>query len=209
MKIIAALPVLLLAGTAIVLAEVGDIHTVGTNTAQVRETPDKNGKPVEKLSQGAEVMEMDVKGEWYEIYVASSDLSGWIHVSTLKLLGAGGDSVATDDSTATKPAAAKPAPRIKITTVGKSTDAIKAIRKVIIKRNANKVALKGYAPYISAEDIGDGKLQVTVTDSFTKRSKGEMLANLIVIHTSWKKSYDNAQVIAVDADGNEIYKYPR
>ena len=204
------------------LAEVGDIHTVKVDNAIVRENPDKASTQLDKLSSGAEVMEMDVQGEWYEIYVASTDVGGWMHVSMLELLGSGAPVVEKAPAPAAPVAkakpVAKPAPspapvstRLSIKSSGKKTPEMKKFEKYLVKYNARTSALKGYIPFTNAQDMGDGKLHVTVTNQWLDKSNARQKSSLITLYTRWKKASKASEpkVIAIDASGNEISQYPQ
>lgn len=192
----------------LVLAEIGDIHTVRLDGAVVYEQADKSSPLVEKLSTGSEVMEMDVKGEWYEIYVASSDLSGWLHVSTLALLGSGsGGSVASAAVAAVTSGPAK----LKVSASDQKTSGMKDFEKYLLKYNARTQALKGYTPFTGAESLEDGVLLVTVSDIWLEKSRARQKSSLITLHIKWKEAVDSGapKVIAVDSNGNEVANYPQ
>lgn len=208
------LPLALLLTAGNVLAEVGDIHTVKVDNAVVREDANKGSAQVEKLGKGAEIMEMDIKGEWYEIYVASSDLSGWMHVSTLALLGQDSGGSAAPAAASSKPAAKKKvakAPKLKIKSGGKKTSGMKEFEKYLLKYNARTYVLKGYTPFTNAQEIDDGNLQVTVTNTWMEKSKARQKSSLITLYTRWKKASKNSdsKIIAVDTSGNEVLNYPK
>jgi len=186
------------------------MHTVKVNSAIVRETPEKKGKVVEKLAIGAEIMEMEVQGEWYEIYVASTDLSGWMHISTLGLLGGGGAVAAPAEKTSKK-AAAKPKPqKIQISSAEASPE-LKEFQKYLLKYNARTFVLKGYTPVLNAGDDGNGKLSITVTEAWLNKPNARKKSTMIILYTRWKKQNNlgESQVIAVDGEGNEIMRYPQ
>ncbi len=145
-----------------------------------------------------------------EVYVASSDLSGWIHASTLALLGADNGSSATLASAVTTgPAHRKPA-KLKVNTSSKKTPGIKDFEKYMLKDNARTSILKGYIPFTKAEPLENSDLQVTVSNMWLEKSKARQKSSLITIHTKWKKAVNNVtpKVIAVDSNGNEVLNYP-
>jgi hypothetical protein len=195
------------------MAEVGDIHSVKVNNAIVREAPDKSAKQVSKLGSGAEIMEMDVQGEWYEVYVASSDLEGWMHVSTLALLGGGAPVVPAATQTKTAKTASASAAPVKLavkSSAGKS-QGMKEFEKYLLKYNARTNTLKGYIPFSGAEDKGNGELQLTVTNQWLEKSIARQKSSLITLYTRWKKINASgiAKVYAVDPGGNPIISYPK
>jgi hypothetical protein len=194
-------------------AEIGDIHTVKSSSAVVRETPDKKGKKVETISQGSEVMEMDTQGEWMEIYVASTDLSGWMHLSTMQLLGDGTPAPAPASTPTAKTKEDKPEPeQKKIVISGSSnTQEIREFKKYLVKYNARTFVLKGYTPFLNATDSGDGKLVLTVTNAWLNTTKARQRSSLIILNSRWKRTndYSDTQIIALDESGNEVNRYPQ
>ncbi len=215
MRINKVLPLLLLFGSTPAMAEVGDIHTIKVDNAVVREGANKSSPQVEKLGKGAEIMEMDIQGEWYEIYVASSDLSGWMHVSTLALLGqdGGGTAAPATETTTTKAAPKKAvakAPRLKVKSGGNKSSGMKEFEKYMLKYNARTYVLKGYTPFTNAEQGENGDLVVTVTSTWMEKSKARQKSSLITLYTRWKKASKNSdsKVIAVDTSGNQVLNYP-
>jgi hypothetical protein len=213
MRLIRLLPFILLSSPVTTFAEIGDIHTVKASSAVVRETPDKKGKKVEIISQGSEVMEMDTQGEWMEIYVASTDLSGWMHLSTMKLLGGGTPAPAPAAAPAAKTEVAKPEPQQKNIQISGSSNTIeiKDFKKYLLKYNARTFVLKGYTPFLNAKDSGDGKLLLTVTDAWLNTAKARQKSSLIILNSRWKRANDNSdtQIIAIDESGNEVNRYPQ
>ena len=211
MRLIRFLPFILLSSPVTTFAEIGDIHTVKSSSAVVRETPDKKGIKVETISQGSEVMEMDTQGEWMEIYVASTDLSGWMHVSTMKLLGGGAPAPAATPAAKTKVAKSEPKQK-KIQISGSSnTPEIKDFKKYLLKYNARTFVLKGYTPFLTAKDSGDGKLVLTVTNAWLNTAKARQKSSLIILNSRWKRTnnFSDTQIIAVDESGNEVTRYPQ
>lgn len=217
-----ALPLILITTPA--LAEVGDIHTVKSDSVIVYEAPDEGSTKVDKLTSGAEVMEMDVQGEWYEIYVASTDVGGWLHVSSLALLGGGSPAPATAPEVASapavqakpKPSVAAPAsapssPKIVMKTQGSKSSGLKEFEKYLLKYNVRTNAIKGYIPFTHAEDLGNGDLNLTVTNQWLDKSKARQKSSLITLYTRWKKANNSpdVRVHAVDASGNQVAQYPK
>jgi hypothetical protein len=223
-KIRQVLALAVMLGPVSAWAEVGDIHMVKVDSAVVREAPDKAATQVDKLSGGAEVMEMDVQGEWYEVYVASTDVGGWLHVSTLDLLGGG---VPTPAPAAEQPAAAPtPAvakaptktasaapssPTIRMKTQGTKSSGMKEFEKYLLRYNVRTNTIKGYIPFASAEDMGNGQLNLTVTNQWLEKSKARQKSSLITLFTRWKKANNtnDVQINAVDASGNKVAQYPK
>ena len=207
----------------IAIAAVGDIHTVKVDNAIVREGPGKEANQIDKLNNGNEIMEMDVQGEWYEIYVADTDLSGWMHVSTLELLGGGdAETVAAEAATAAqdepKAAAGKPVPqpaastKIAIKSSGPLSAGVKEFEKYLLKYNARTNVLKGYVPFSGAADAGNGELQVTVTKNWLEKSKARQKSSLITIYSKWRRANpasSTVRIVALDQSGNNVVQYPK
>lgn len=206
------LPVLIFSAVS-ALAEVGDIHTVKVNSAIVREAPGKSARQVDKLSAGAEIMEMGIEGKWYEIYVASTDMEGWMHVSTLALLGGGAPAVPVAKAAPAKAAKTPKPPPTKVVfkSSGSKSRAMKDFEKLLLKYNARTSSLKGYVPFSAAVDKGNGELHLTVTDQWLEKSSARQKSSLITMYTRWKSLTDaaNPKVYAVDTSGNPIINYPK
>ena len=206
------------------VAEVGDIHTVKSDNAIVRDGPGQDSPQVDKLPTGTEIMEMAVQGEWYEIYVADTDLSGWMHASTLQILG-GADAetaieqaISSPSGEAAKPAqVAKVAPqpaattKISVKSSGPKSSGVKEFEKYLAKYNARTNELKGYVPFSGAEDSGNGEVQLTVTKNWLEKSKARQKTSLIRIYSRWKRanpSLSKVKVVALDKSGNLVVEYP-
>lgn len=220
MKLNKLLLLLLALSPCITLAETGDIHIVKNNDAVVRDGPGDSAAQVDKLSSGTEIMEMAAQGEWFEIYVADTDLSGWMRKSDLDLR-AGGDA-ATVASEATEVTQDTPAPsaspaapaqtaKVVIKTTGEKTEALKEFEKYLVRYNARTNVLKGYTPYLGAEDKGNGELYVTVSNKWLEKSKGRQKSSLITLYSRWKRMNNAAavRVYAQDQSGNPIIQYPK
>ena len=210
MKINQALLIVLLLNSVPAIAEIGDMHTIKVDKAVVREGPKKSSPQIDTLGAGAEIMEMDVQGEWYEIYVASTDVSGWMHVSTMKLLG-------SDAETPTSATVAKAKPKkVKVKSASKQSASkqsasMKTFQKYLLKYNARTNVLKGYVPFSGAEDVGNGELHLTVTSSWLEKSRARQKSSLITLYTKWKKAgkLTDAKVYAIGPDGDKISNYPK
>lgn len=182
---------------AAALAEVGDIHTVKVNTAAVHAAADAQSPKLREVIKGAEVMEMNVRGEWYEIFVVSSDgAGGWMHASTLALAAAA--------------PAAKPAAVIPPAKGGAKTAFIREFEEYLVAYNARNLTLRNYTPFSGAEELTDGHVLVTVTGRWLEESKAKQKSSILALYMYWERLTDNdaARLIAVDSDGNEVYRHP-
>ena len=212
---------LLLLSPCISLAEVGDVHIVKGDNAVVRDGPGDSAAQVDKLASGTEIMEMAVEGEWFEIYVADTDLTGWMKKADLELQ-AGGDAAtvaseaastpaATAETSGPVPAAPSAAAKITVTSSGEKTAALNEFEKYLVRYNARTNVLKGYIPYLGAEDRGNGELYVTVSNKWLEKSKGRQKSSIITLYTKWKRMNSNSgvRVYAQDQSGNPIVQYPK
>ncbi len=205
-----ALVFILLLSPMAVSAEAGDTHTVKADTAILRQAASKNSPQVEKLGRFSQVVEMDIRGEWYEVYVASSDQSGWMHSSTLALPDADNDADSAPKMTLSRShMRPKRIVALKVKDSEK-TPSMKNFEKYLLKYSARTQTLKGYTPFSEAEPLENGNLQVTATSAWLKLSKAMQKSSLIVLHTKWKKAINNSdsEVIVVDVSENRVLNYP-
>jgi len=203
-------------------AEVGDVHTINVDIAVVYEGPDKSSAEAGKLPKGTEVMEMDTQGEWFEIYDADSDVGGWMPKSNMEILG-GGDagSVASEAAAVAEPdkpvASAKPvgadttSAEISLKSSGAKSPGLQKFEQYLQKYNIRTKEVKGYVPFTSAEDAGNGELKLTVTNRWLDNPRARRTTSLITIYSKWKRANNspNVRVLAVDPSGNPIANYPR
>jgi hypothetical protein len=202
-------------------AEVGDVHTVKVDSGSVYKEPNKDSAAIEQLSKGTEIMEMDTRGDWHEIYVADTDLGGWMQRSDLQILGGGGAQAvaaeATVVETTSQPApAAKPvgsdptSAAITLTTSGSKTPELEEFEKYLLKYNSRSLELKGFVPFAGATDAGNGQLTLTVSNKWLDKSKARQKTSLIRIYSRWKRANGSPEVTvqAVDLSGNPIISYP-
>jgi len=201
------------------LADVGDIHTIKAASAVVRDGPAEDSSKVDSLTKGSEIMEMDIQGEWYEIYVADTDLGGWVHVSDLEILGGGVSSAVsteaatatTTDETASTSGAAQPTTdKIILKSATSISAGVRKFETYLTKYNSRTKKLKGYFPFSGAEDKGNGDLHVTVTNKWLNNAQARQKTSLIRLYSKWKRANKSpdVKIIAVDPSGNEIIHYP-
>jgi len=201
-----------------VLADVGDIHTIKADSAAVRDGPGDNSPKIDNLPKGSEIMEMDIQGEWYEIYVADTDLGGWVHVSELEILGGGvAQEVATQASArieeaaaATTGAAQPESAQIILKSATSISAGVRKFESYLTKYNTRTKALKGFYPFAAAEDVGNGELQVTVTNKWLEKPRARQKTSLIQLYSKWKRANQSPDVTvyAVDPNGNSFAQYP-
>ncbi|MCL2164342.1 MAG: SH3 domain-containing protein [Oscillospiraceae bacterium] len=81
--IVASVIVVLAALSAMIVAFASDNGLVTADLLNVRREADKESEVIIKLSQGAEVRVIDMKGDWYQI--AFKDVTGWVVTEYLKV----------------------------------------------------------------------------------------------------------------------------
>ena len=211
LKTIKALSLSLLLLPMAAPAETGDAHTVKAESAILYESADENSPQVKELGRFAQVVEMDVQGEWYEVYVADADLSGWMLSSMLMLPDSDdGDSAPTKMTLSRTQMMPKRIVEIKIADTDK-TPSMKEFEKYILKYSARTRVLKGYTPFTKVEPLQNGNLQVTATGAWLDQSKARQKVSLIILHTKWKEAVKNndAKVVVVDDNENQVLNYPQ
>ena len=177
-------------------AEVGDIHTVATGVATVHENPERRSAAVQTLKRGDEVGERAAQGEWYQVQIPSSALSGWVHFS--QLARRGGENKADD----TPPSQAQ-------VSAGAKSARLETLEARMREYNDRTRALHGYTPYAGAEELDDGGLRVTVTAMWRQQSTAKRKSSLTALHAIWKQVTDgDARIIAVDSQGREVASHP-
>lgn len=212
------LPIAILLNPLNALAEVGDVHTVKVDSATVYEEPDRGATAIENLPKGTEIMEMDTRGDWHEIYVADTDLGGWMHRNDMQILGGGqAEVVAAEAAVVEKPSApARPegvdptSAVIALQTSGAKSEKIQKFEKYLLKYNSRTLELKGYVPFSGASDDGQGKLTLTVSNKWLDKPKARQKTSLIRVFSKWKRASGATEstVEAIDRSGNTVISYP-
>ncbi|TNG02123.1 MAG: SH3 domain-containing protein [Gammaproteobacteria bacterium] len=169
------------------IAETGDLLPVIEDGVKVRAKPSDSAKVTGKLGKGAEVMEMAVEGDWYEIYDADNDISGWVNKSVLKVSA----------SAASKPASASTAKMFQ------------QFEKEFKKYNERVKSLKGYTPFVDAKPGEEDEMVVTVTDEWKSKRRSSRKATLMAVHRRWENAvgYEGVVVRAIDESGKELMNY--
>lgn len=219
MKIRQIFPVALILLPIHGLADVGDIHTVKVDSSVVRDGPANDATQIERFSKGKELMEMDIQGQWYEIYDADTDVGGWVNVSDLEILGGGVSSAVSSEAATAKvedtqrstTGAAQPdSPQIILKSATSISAGVRKFETYLTKYNTRTSSLKGFIPFSAAEDVGNGDLHVTVTNEWLDKPKARQKTSLIRLYSKWKRANDSpdVKVFAVDPSGNKIINYP-
>lgn len=212
------LPVAILLSPLNVLAEVGDVHTVKSDSATVYEEPNRGASAIENLPKGTEIMEMDTRGDWHEIYVADTDLGGWMHKNDMQILGGGQAEVVAAEAAVVEKTSAPASTAgtdptsaaITLKTSGAKSDKMEKFEKYLLKYNTGTLELKGYVPFSAASEDGQGKLTLTISNKWLDKPKARQKTSLIRIYSKWKRASGAAEssVEAVDLSGNAIISYP-
>ena len=213
----ALLPLLLSFLPAALFAEVGDIHTVKTGAAAIHEAASALSPKLREIRQGAEVMEMSRQGEWYEVFVISSDgAGGWIHRSALALADdAAGHPAAVD--TAPPPAAVQQTSpdvaqsvAIAKTKAGAKSEPFILFGKHLNEYNTHAYERENYTPFNYAEELENGHLRLLVTHEWLRQSDATRKNSLMAMREFWRQTSgnNNAIIVAVDSDGNMVSFYP-
>ena len=189
------LPISLFAATFVALAEVGDIYTVATGVAHMREKPERRSAAVLTLKRGDEVVETATQGEWYQVQITASGATGWVHFSQLTR---GGETQADD----------APPPKAQASAGPKSAH-FKTFEARLQEYNDRTQEMHGYTPYVGAEELDDGGLRVTVTTMWRQQSTAKRKSSLTALHAIWRQAAgEDAKIIAVDSQGREVAFYP-
>jgi len=133
-----------------------------------------------------------------------------MHLSTMKLLGSDAPEAASAPVAKADEASPKPEKNLQLSG-SSSTPEIKDFKKYLLKYNARTFVLKGYTPFLTATDSGEGKLVLTVTNAWLNTTKSRQKSSLIILNSRWKKASDSSdtQIIAIDESGNEVNRYPQ
>jgi uncharacterized protein YgiM (DUF1202 family) len=177
----------LLFASSSAIAATGDLLPVIENGVQVRAKPSDSAKVTGKLKKGAEVMEMAVEGDWYEIYDPDNDISGWVTKSVLKISAA----------------SASAAPSVS------SAKVFQQFESEFKEYNERVKTLKGYQPFVDAKAGEEDDMLVTVTDEWKNQRRSTRKATLMAVHRRWQNAvgYEGVVVRAVDESGQELMNY--
>jgi len=117
---------------------------------------------------------------------------------------------AKDEPKAASPAAPTSA-KIIVKSQGNKSSSLKEFEKYLLRYNVRTSTIKGYIPFTHAEDLGNGDLNLTVTNQWLDKSKARQKSSLITLYTRWKKANNSpdVRVHAVDPSGNQVAQYPK
>jgi len=166
-----------------VLAAPGDILYVHGDVVNMREGPSTTSRIVLKLQKGHKLVEFQRKGKWVEVGAdRTGGKSGWIHSSLIGKQFIGGSTKATANSKFEK---------------------FKAAFNELNTRIKRKT---GITFFTKAEDLGDGIVQVTATDTWLSAPQSDRKSNLRTIFQLWDAAEGSGLPIAVyvvDKTGNQ------
>jgi uncharacterized protein YgiM (DUF1202 family) len=169
------------AGSA--LAAPGDILYVQGNVVNMREGPSTKHPVVLKLRKGHKLMEFQRQGRWVEVGAdRTGGKSGWIHSSLVGKQFIGGATTAPTDPKFQK------------------------FKAAFDDLNATIERKTGFAFFTKAENMGDGIVQVTATDTWLSAPLEDRKSNLRTIFQMWDEAEGSGLPIAVyvvDKYGNQ------
>lgn len=172
MKLLPTVILSLLAGQ--VLAAPGDILYTQGDSVNMRESPSASSNIVLKLNKGHELVEFQRKAEWVEVGAAKSNgKSGWISSSLVGKEFLGG---------ATKTS---------------NNPAFNKFKRSFDELNTNIKKQTGITLFTKAENLGDGIVQITATDTWLRAPHADKENSLQTIFKIWDAIEGTGLPIAV------------
>lgn len=166
-----------------VLAAPGDILYVHANVVNMREAPSTRAPIVLQLRKGHKLLEFQRKGDWVEVGAdRTGGKSGWIHSSLIGKRFEGGATRAPEDPKFEK------------------------FQVAFDELNARIERRTGLRFFTKAENLGDGIVQVTATDTWLSAPRADRESNLRTIFRLWDAAEGSGLPIAVyvvDRHGNQ------
>jgi len=136
--------------------------------ARVRETPSQSSRQILVIKEGHEVVEISRKGKWVEVGVArSGGKVGWVRAARLTETREGGKTEAP------------PMP------------AFQKFKLAFDVLNRSVKAQTGVVLFASAEDMGDGIVNVTATPTWLSGPQADREANLQTTYNLWEAAQSN------------------
>ena len=179
MKFIATIFGVLAAGN--VMAATGDVIYVQGDVVNMREAPSTEANIVLKLHEGQKMLEIQQKGDWVEVGVyRTGGKSGWVHSSFVGNQILDGAIEAFADPKFDK------------------------FNAAFSELNSSIKRESGILLFTKAENLGDGIVQVTATDTWLSAPESERQSSLQTIFNLWDEVEDSESPIAiyiVDKDG--------
>lgn len=181
MKFIATILGIVVAGH--VFATPGDILYVHGDVVNMREGPSTTSGIVLKLQKGHKLVEFQRKEKWVEVGAdRTGGKSGWIHSSLIGKQFLGGSTKAPANSKFEK------------------------FKVAFNELNARIKRKTGITFFTEPEDLGDGIVQVTATDTWLGAPQSDRESNLRTIFQLWDAAEASGLPIAVyvvDKYGNQ------
>lgn len=175
--------------TTRVWGDPGDTLLIQGNNVNVRKGPTESDVVVAKLNEDHELIEIDRKDDWIEVGVAQYDgLTGWVHHSLVRPGSAQGATIA------------KANPRF-----DEFNRAFESLNNLIEDEHGMRL-------FTEAQDLGDGIVQVTATETWLSATKSEQQNNLQTIFDLWNEADGTDLPIAVyvvDQRGNKVTSMSR
>lgn len=169
-------------------AELGDILYIQGEGVNVREGPSTNTAVTLKLGNGHRLMELGRNGDWVRVHIdRTGGKEGWVHEGLVSSTNTGGKTIAPPD------------PRF---------DQF----KLAVEQINKKVKSRGFNFFPDVENMGDGIVQITVTDIWLSTSKSDRQTNLNSLFELWSAAEGTGRPIMVqmvDQYGNVIMQRAR
>lgn len=174
--------VVLLSAAPNILAATGDTIYVQKARVNLREGPSTQQAVVMQLSVGQRLLEFGRKGDWVQVGVErTGGKTGWIHSSLV------GPRAVSNGTSFPVSAAFK---RFKA--------AFDALNEKVRKQT-------GLTFFTGADDLGDGIIQITATETWLSGPKSDRESNLRTVFNMWDAADNSSLPIAVyviDRNGN-------
>lgn len=170
-------------------ATTGDILYIQGNGVNVRRGPGTDAPVIMKLNRGHELIEFERRGDWVNVGIArTGGKDGWVHRSLVGSKFPGGGTTAPPD------------PKF---------DQFRAAVELL---NARVRQMAGVDFFTNVENLGDGIVQVTATDTWIAAPIADRQGNLNTMFDLWDAAEGTGlpiMVSIVDARGNQVMKKGR
>lgn len=172
MKLLPAVILSLLAGQ--VLAAPGDILYIHGDDVNMRKAPSTSSDIVLKLSKGHKLVEFQREGAWVEVGADRTEgKSGWVSSSLVGKEFLGGSTKAPANPVFDK------------------------FQSAFNKLNAQLEKQTGITLFTKAENLGDGIIQITATNTWLSSKQSDKERNLLAIFQLWNEIEASGLPIAV------------
>lgn len=172
-----------------VSAAPGDVLYIQGDGVNVRAGPGTDASVILKLNRGHKLVEFERRGDWVNVGVdRTGGKDGWVHRSLVGANFSGGGSTAPTD------------PKF---------DQFRAAVEFL---NARARQRAGVDLFTKVENLGDGIVQISATDTWISAPYGDRQSNLNTLFDLWDAADGSGRPIMVrivDARGNEVMKKGR